>query len=73
MTSTGLFKGYGQENPPPNPCYWTTSMDYGWYGPTIHTVPTIYFPQNHSYSTELGRAGMYKNCSLNTELDKSFV
>lgn len=72
MTSTGVFKGYGQENPP-HPCYWTTSMNYGWYAPTIHTVPTTYFPQNHSFSTELSRAGMYKNCSLNTELDKSLV
>ncbi|KYQ56243.1 hypothetical protein ALC60_04857 [Trachymyrmex zeteki] len=67
-----IFKGYGQDNPP-HPCYWRTSMNYGWYAPTIHTVPTFYYPQNHSFSAELGRAGMYRNCSLNTELDKSLL
>lgn len=72
MTSAGGFKGYGQDNPPSHPCYWKTSMDYGWYAPTIHTVPTIYYPRNQSFSANLSRAGMYKNCSLNTELDKSF-
>jgi len=67
-----VFKGYGQDNPP-HPCYWKTSMDYGWYAPTVHTVPTSYYPRNNSFSAELNRAGMYRNCSLNTELDKSLL
>ncbi|XP_011142490.1 UPF0691 protein C9orf116 [Harpegnathos saltator] len=67
-----LFKGYGQESgPPPHPCYWKTSTDYGWYAPTIHTVPTTFYPRSTSFSSEYGRAGMSRNCSLNTELDKS--
>lgn len=46
-------------------------MDYGWYAPTIHTVPTTYYPRSTSFSDEYGRAGMSRNCSLNTELDKT--
>lgn len=72
MISAGVFKGYGQDSgSPPHPCYRRTSMDYGWYAPTIHTVPTTYYPRNNSFSAEHGRAGMYRNCSLNTELDKT--
>ncbi|KAK9303474.1 hypothetical protein QLX08_004874 [Tetragonisca angustula] len=69
-----VFKGYRQdESPPPHPCYRSTSMDYGWYAPTIHTVPTAYYPRNTSFSENMARGGMYRNCSLNTELDKSVV
>lgn len=68
----GIFKGYRQENSSmPHPCYRSTSMDYGWYSPTIHTVPTCFYPRTGNFTTTLSRAGMYRNCSLNTELDKS--
>lgn len=71
---TGIFSGYGEdESPHPHPCYRSTTMDYGWYAPTIHTVPTTYYPRNTSFSENLARGGMYRNCSLNTELDKSIV
>ncbi|OAD57742.1 Leucine-rich repeat-containing protein 15 [Eufriesea mexicana] len=70
----GVFKGYRQdESPLPHPCYRSTSMDYGWYAPAIHTVPTTYYPRNTSFSENQGRGGMYRNRSLNTELDKSVV
>ncbi|PBC31567.1 Leucine-rich repeat-containing protein [Apis cerana cerana] len=63
----GVFKGYRQdETPLPHPCYRSTAMDYGWYAPTIHTVPTSYYPRDNSFSTNQGRGGMYRNCSLNT-------
>ncbi|EZA62280.1 hypothetical protein X777_00648 [Ooceraea biroi] len=72
MIFTGVLKGYGEDSTPAShPCYRRTSMDYGWYAPTIHTVPTTYYARNNYFSAELGRAGMYRNCSLNTELDKS--
>jgi len=73
MIFAGVFKGYGEMMPAPHPCYRKTSMDYGWYAPTIHTVPTIFYPRNNYFSSSLGRTGMYKNYSLNTELDKSLV
>ncbi|XP_014209296.1 UPF0691 protein C9orf116 [Copidosoma floridanum] len=67
-----LFRGYRQleAGASPHPCYRSTSMDYGWFAPTVHTVPTAYYPRDGSFSVEAGRGGMYRNCSLNTELDK---
>ncbi|XP_076643165.1 piercer of microtubule wall 1 protein-like [Halictus rubicundus] len=68
------FLGYRQDDSPlPHPCYRSTSMDYGWYAPSIHTVPTRYYPRNTSFSEHQALGGMYRNCSLNTELDKSIV
>lgn len=68
----GIFKGYRQEETSkPHPCYRSTAMDYGWYSPTIHTVPTTFYPRTGNFTTALSRAGMYRNCSLNTELDKT--
>ncbi|XP_058793320.1 piercer of microtubule wall 1 protein [Phymastichus coffea] len=66
-----LLKGYREvAGSNPHPCYRSTSTDYGWFSPTIHTVPTTYYPRNGSFSLEVSRGGMYRNCSLNTELDK---
>ncbi|OXU23150.1 hypothetical protein TSAR_004600 [Trichomalopsis sarcophagae] len=66
-----LLRGYRQnEGSNPHPCYRSTSMDYGWFSPTVHTVPTTYYPRNGAFSLEVARGGMYRNCSLNTELDK---
>ncbi|KAF7396790.1 UPF0691 protein C9orf116 [Vespula maculifrons] len=68
-----VFKGYRQDELPlPHPCYRNTSMDYGWYAPTIHTVPTSYYPRNAYFSRDAALGGMYRNYSLNTELDKTF-
>lgn len=68
----GVFKGYRQEeSPQPHPCYRSTSMDYGYYSPTIHTVPTAYYARSTKFSSEIARGGMYRNRSLNTELDKT--
>nr|XP_034183238.1 UPF0691 protein C9orf116 homolog isoform X1 [Osmia lignaria] len=69
-----VFQGYRQdETPLPHPCYRSTTMDYGWYAPTVHTVPTRYYPRNTSFSEGQAIGGMYRNCSVNTELDKSVV
>ncbi|XP_048516046.1 piercer of microtubule wall 1 protein [Athalia rosae] len=68
-----VFQGYRQDDCSlPHPCYRSTSMDYGWHAPTIHSVPTSFFPRTNEFTNRLARAGMYRNCSLNTELDKSF-
>ncbi|XP_044259357.1 UPF0691 protein C9orf116 [Tribolium madens] len=64
------FYGYGiQRRPPEHPFYRTTSSDYGRYPPTIHTVPTSFFPNNQQFSKALAKTGMYRNYSLNTGLD----
>ncbi|CAK9815885.1 Piercer of microtubule wall 1 protein [Anthophora quadrimaculata] len=69
-----VFQGYRQdEHPLPHPCYRSTAMDYGWYAPTIHTVPTKFYPRNTSFSVNQSRGGMYRNYSLNTDLDKTVV
>ncbi|KAJ8950575.1 hypothetical protein NQ318_015708 [Aromia moschata] len=39
------------------------------FAPTIHSVPTSFFPTNQEFSKALGRSGMYRNYSLNTGLD----
>ncbi|KAL1506607.1 hypothetical protein ABEB36_005936 [Hypothenemus hampei] len=64
------FYGYGIERrPPEHPFYRTTSSDYGRYPPTIHTVPTSFFPTTQDFSRGLAKAGMYRNYSLNTGLE----
>nr|CAD7580358.1 unnamed protein product [Timema californicum] len=64
------FSGYGcQRSTPPHPFYQTTSQEYGWYPPTVHTVPTTFYPTAHKFSTVLAQGGMYRNYSLNTGLD----
>ncbi|XP_063230090.1 piercer of microtubule wall 1 protein [Bacillus rossius redtenbacheri] len=65
------FQGYGsQRDPPRHPCYYTTSLDYGWYAPSVHTVPTAFFPLTSEFTLPLSRAGMYRNYSLNTAPDR---
>ncbi|XP_060526587.1 piercer of microtubule wall 1 protein [Cylas formicarius] len=65
------FYGYGIQKPQEHPFYRTTSSDYGRYPPTIHTVPTSFFPKTQEFSATLAKAGMYRNYSLNTGLDAS--
>ncbi|KAJ8667111.1 hypothetical protein QAD02_008773 [Eretmocerus hayati] len=66
-----LLKGYRElQGGHPHPCYRSSSMDYGWFSPTVHTVPTTYYPRDGTFSSEAGRGGMWRNCSLNTELDR---
>ncbi|XP_056633406.1 piercer of microtubule wall 1 protein [Diorhabda carinulata] len=67
------FYGYGlQKSPPDHPFYRTTSSDYGRYPPTIHTVPTSFYPTCQEFSKALAKAGNYKNYSLNTGLDRTY-
>ncbi|KAJ9601778.1 hypothetical protein L9F63_000070 [Diploptera punctata] len=64
------FYGYGcQRKPPEHPFYRTTSLDYGWYPPSVHTVPTSFYPVSQKFSNALIRGGMYRNYSLNTAMD----
>lgn len=49
----------------------STSMDYGEYLPTVHTIPLVYFPLITSFSNEFTYCGPYRSYSLNTELDKT--
>lgn len=61
-----IFSNYGcHKQPQVHPFYVTTSSEYGFYPPSHHTVPTCYYPQNHSFSSNLAAAGMYRNFSLN--------
>lgn len=39
------------------------------YPPTIHSVPTAFFPNNQEFSKALAKTGMYRNYSLNTGQD----
>ncbi|KAG5867196.1 hypothetical protein JTB14_015831 [Gonioctena quinquepunctata] len=64
------FYGYGiQRRPAEHPFYKTTSSDYGRYPPTIHSVPTSFFPNNQEFTKALVKTGNYRNYSLNTGLD----
>ncbi|ENN72347.1 piercer of microtubule wall 1 protein [Dendroctonus ponderosae] len=66
------FYGYGVDRKPPeHPFYRTTSSDYGRYPPTIHTVPTSFFPNTQDFTKALAKAGMYRNYSLNTGLESN--
>ncbi|KAL3272982.1 hypothetical protein HHI36_014439 [Cryptolaemus montrouzieri] len=68
------FYGYGiHRTPPMNPFYRTTSSDYGRYPPTIHSVPTSFYPNVQEFSKVLSKAGNYRNYSLNVGIDPSVV
>ncbi|KAI0231969.1 hypothetical protein LSAT2_017680 [Lamellibrachia satsuma] len=65
------FQGYSQRSV--HPMYRTTSSDYGARTPTVHTMPTKFYPMSQEFSGHLGKCGMYRNHSLNCELDKNIV
>ncbi|KAF5306532.1 hypothetical protein FQR65_LT18538 [Abscondita terminalis] len=68
------FYGYGyQRKPEAHPFYRTSASEYGKYPPTVHTVPTRFFPTSQEFTTALLKAGMYRNYSLNTGMDPSSV
>ncbi|PSN29368.1 UPF0691 protein [Blattella germanica] len=68
------FSGYGcQKKPPEHPFYRTTSMEYGWYPPSVHTIPTSFHPVSQKFSNALAKGGMYRNYSLNTAMDSDPV
>jgi len=66
------FKGYGSDRPT-HPFYVTTGEDYGRFGPTPHTMTQRYYPRNCGFTNLLGRTGMYRNRTLNTNAHKTKV
>ncbi|XP_076469529.1 piercer of microtubule wall 1 protein-like [Babylonia areolata] len=67
----GWTQGYGGK--PQHPMYTTSSNNYGAKAPSVHTVPTQFYAKSQQFSQHLGQCGMYRNYSLNTEVDKSKV
>ncbi|XP_013097168.1 piercer of microtubule wall 1 protein [Stomoxys calcitrans] len=63
------FKGYGVEADQ-NTMYRTCNSDYGYYAPNPYTIPSRYHPLSQRFSNELHRCGMYRNFSLNTNMDR---
>ncbi|CAG5040226.1 unnamed protein product [Parnassius apollo] len=63
------FNGYGCQLNSQHPLYRTTSSEYGWYPPGIHSVPSVYFPAGQTFTNRLAAAGVYRNYSLNTGMD----
>jgi len=65
------FQGYSEK--PESPMYRKTSSDYGRRKPTVHTMPTCFHAKSQQFSEDLGKCGMYRNHSLNCDMDKSIV
>uniref|UniRef100_A0A8B9FSF0 Chromosome 9 open reading frame 116 n=1 Tax=Amazona collaria TaxID=241587 RepID=A0A8B9FSF0_9PSIT len=65
------FCGYGK--PEPHPRYRTTNQTYGSRAPTVHEVPTSFHITPHAFTRIQGMGGPYRNCGLNTALEKSHV
>ncbi|XP_076448465.1 piercer of microtubule wall 1 protein-like [Babylonia areolata] len=65
------FQGYGGKKQ--HPMYRTSSSTYGGKSPSVHTMPTQFYARSQKFSGHLGSCGMYRNYSLNTEMDKSKV
>ncbi|XP_019878557.1 piercer of microtubule wall 1 protein [Aethina tumida] len=64
------FYGYGtHRRPQEHAFYKTTSSEYGRIPPSIHSVPTKYFPKNQVFSKTVAHIGPYRNYSLNTGID----
>ncbi|XP_064400164.1 piercer of microtubule wall 2 protein-like [Halichondria panicea] len=49
-----------------HPMYSTSSNSYGQLQGTIETTPNSFHGRSQGFSEHLGRAGMYRNHSLNT-------
>ncbi|WAR25758.1 CI116-like protein [Mya arenaria] len=65
------FQGYGGKTQ--HPMYRTTAATYGAKTPSVHTMPTSFHCRSQKFSEHLGTCGMYRNHSLNTNLDTSNV
>ncbi|NWU83806.1 CI116 protein, partial [Onychorhynchus coronatus] len=61
-----------RRQPAPHPRYRTTNQTYGSRAPTVYELPTCFHVISHKFSDHLGKAGMYRNNSLNTSLEKSY-
>ncbi|GAB1609103.1 UPF0691 protein C9orf116 homolog isoform X2 [Argonauta hians] len=66
------LKGYGAERVT-HPLYKTSSSEYGFLPPSVHSVPLCFYPRSFKFSKTMILGGMYRNRSLNTEIDKSFI
>ncbi|NXC08373.1 CI116 protein, partial [Orthonyx spaldingii] len=64
-----FYRGYG--HPPVHPRFRTSNQSYGSRAPTVHELPNSFHSIPHKFSDHLGKAGMYRNDSLNTSLEKS--
>ncbi|KAK5649195.1 hypothetical protein RI129_000224 [Pyrocoelia pectoralis] len=68
------FHAYGiQRKPPEHPLYRTTTSEYGRHPPSVHTIPTSFYPNTQEFTKALAKAGNYRNYSLNTGMDRSVV
>ncbi|KPJ11422.1 UPF0691 protein C9orf116 [Papilio machaon] len=63
------FNGYGCQKSNQHPLYRTTSSEYGWYPPGVHSVTSVYYPAGQKFTNHLLASGMYRNYSLNTGMD----
>ncbi|KAK4881415.1 hypothetical protein RN001_004734 [Aquatica leii] len=53
------FYGYGiQRKPSQHPFYRTTTSEYGKYPPTVHSIPTSFFPTTQGFTNALAKAVM---------------
>ncbi|XP_065911830.1 piercer of microtubule wall 1 protein-like [Dysidea avara] len=65
------FEGYNTK--PKSPFYATTSQSYGATPPSVHTMPKAFHGKSQKFTGYYGKFGMYRNHSLNTEVDKTIV
>lgn len=68
-----MISGYGKTKRNSNPLYQTSSSDFGSIAPSVHTSHTEYHGRSQGFSNHLGAAGMPRNRSLNTSMDRSRV
>ncbi|CAB0003644.1 unnamed protein product [Nesidiocoris tenuis] len=61
------FQGYGcQKTPKDHPMYMTTTyLTYGYFPPTMETVPKSYYPLSQKFTESISNFGVYRNHSLN--------
>lgn len=71
MDNPDWFQGYGCKKQ--HPMYSTEAARYGSKPPSVHTMPTQFHARTQKFSQHLGACGMYRNHSLNTDVDKSNV
>ncbi|NXD30151.1 CI116 protein, partial [Spelaeornis formosus] len=57
--------------PPLHPRFRTVNQSYGSRAPSVYELPNCFHCASHSFSTHLGKCGMYSDSGLNTALDKS--
>ncbi|XP_059114986.1 piercer of microtubule wall 1 protein [Peromyscus eremicus] len=71
FNNPGWFRGYRTNELVS--MYRTSNQTYGSRAPTVHEMPTVFYPSSNKFSRECSASGMFLNNTFNVGLEKSVV